>query len=71
MSHLKINSNQEFMPYINLKVAGPLTKEQKQQISKEFSETLAKVAARPPESTYIVIDEVSRENWAVGGKLLE
>jgi 4-oxalocrotonate tautomerase len=59
------------MPYINLKVAGPLTKEQKQQITKEFTETLTKVAAKPPESTYIVIDEVERENWAVGGKLLE
>ncbi|PKA16621.1 tautomerase family protein [Leptospira haakeii] len=59
------------MPYINLKVAGPLTKEQKQKITKEFTETLTKVAAKPPESTYIVIDEVSRENWAVGGKLLE
>nr|WP_244280556.1 4-oxalocrotonate tautomerase family protein [Leptospira saintgironsiae] len=71
MSRSNYTLKPENMPYINLKVAGPLTKEQKQQISKEFSETLAKVAARPPESTYIVIDEVSRENWAVGGKLLE
>ncbi|TGL64712.1 tautomerase family protein [Leptospira sarikeiensis] len=59
------------MPYINLKVAGPLTKEQKQQIAKEFTETLTKVAGKPPASTYIVIDEVSRENWAAGGNLLE
>ncbi len=59
------------MPYINLKVAGPLTKEQKQTIVKEFTETLNKVAGKPPESTYVVIDEVSRENWAKGGNLLE
>ncbi|EPG73979.1 4-oxalocrotonate tautomerase family enzyme [Leptospira fainei serovar Hurstbridge str. BUT 6] len=59
------------MPYVNVKVAGPLTKEQKQTIVKEFTETLRKVAAKPPETTYIVIDEVSRENWAAGGKLLE
>lgn len=59
------------MPYVNLKVAGKLTKEQKATIVKEFSETLLKVANKPKEATYIVIDEVSRENWAKGGQLLE
>lgn len=59
------------MPYINLKVAGPLTKEQKKTIVKEFTETLSKVAGKAPDSTYVVIDEVSRENWAKGGSLLE
>ncbi|TGK04968.1 4-oxalocrotonate tautomerase family protein [Leptospira semungkisensis] len=59
------------MPYVNLKVAGPLTKEQKKTIVKEFTNTLEKVAGKAPETTYIVIDEVSRENWAKGGDLLE
>ncbi|MFB5651868.1 4-oxalocrotonate tautomerase family protein [Leptospira wolffii] len=59
------------MPYVNVKVAGPLTKEQKKAIVKEITETLSKVAGRAPDSTYIVIDEVSRENWAKGGDLLE
>lgn len=59
------------MPYVNLKVAGKLTKEQKATIVKEFSETLLKVANKPKEATYIVIDEVPRENWAKGGQLLE
>ncbi|MFH1783148.1 MAG: 4-oxalocrotonate tautomerase family protein [Candidatus Omnitrophota bacterium] len=58
------------MPYINLRVAGKLTKEQKQRISKEFSETLLNVAGKPKEATYIVIDEVERENWAKGDRLL-
>ncbi|MBW0435939.1 tautomerase family protein [Leptospira yasudae] len=59
------------MPYVNLQVAGPLTRKQKEEIVKEFSETLQRVAGRPPEVTYIVIEEVAKENWAVGGKLLE
>ncbi|EPG67794.1 tautomerase family protein [Leptospira wolffii] len=59
------------MPYVNVKVAGPLTKEQKKAIVKEITETLSKVAGKAPDSTYIVIDEVSRENWAKGGDLLE
>lgn len=58
------------MPYINLKVAGKLTKEQKSAIAKAFAETLEKIAGKPKNATYLVIDEVERENWAQGDKLL-
>jgi len=58
------------MPYINVKVAGPLTKEQKDEIAKNFSETLEKVANKPKDHTYIVFDEVERKNWAVGDRFL-
>lgn len=58
------------MPYINVKVAGPLTKEQKTKIAEKFSLALKEVAGKEPSTTYIVFDEVSRENWAVGEKLL-
>ncbi len=54
------------MPYINLKLVGKLSKKQKQRIAKEFSDTLLKVAGKPKESTYLVIDEVPGENWAKG-----
>ncbi|MGE5308893.1 MAG: tautomerase family protein [Deltaproteobacteria bacterium] len=56
------------MPYINLKLVGKLTKEQKQKIAAEFSETLLKVAGKPKNALYLVIDEVSGENWAQGDK---
>ncbi len=58
------------MPYINVKVAGPLTKEQKRAISDQMSEVLLRVANKPKEHTYVVIDEVARENWGVGSELL-
>lgn len=58
------------MPYINLKVAGKLTREQKEKIAKEFADTLERVANKPKNATYLVIDEVERENWAQGEKLL-
>lgn len=58
------------MPYISLRVAGKLTKEQKATIAKEFAETLERTAGKPKDSTYLVIDEVERENWAKGDKLL-
>ncbi len=57
------------MPYINLKVVGKLTREQKLIIAKEFSETLERVANKPKDHTYLVFDEVNGENWAKGEKL--
>ena len=59
------------MPYINVKVAGALSTEQKREIVKGITQVMQDVAGKPPEATYIVIDEVSRENWAKAGKLLE
>jgi 4-oxalocrotonate tautomerase len=56
------------MPYINLKLVGKLTKEQKEIIAKEFSETLLRVAGKPKEGTYLVIEEVEGQNWAQGDK---
>jgi 4-oxalocrotonate tautomerase len=58
------------MPYVEVKVAGKLTKEQKEKIAKGITKVLEEVANKPPQSTYIVITEVDRENWAKGGKLL-
>lgn len=56
------------MPYVNLKLVGKLNKEQKETIAKEFSDTLLKVAGKPKEYTYLVIDEIEGENWAQGEK---
>ncbi len=58
------------MPYVNVKVAGKLTKEQKEKIAEGISKVLEEVANKPPSATYIVIEEVDRDNWAKGGKLL-
>ena len=58
------------MPYINLQVVGTLTREQKEKIAKEFSETLERVANKPKDHTYLVIDEVPGSNWAKGDKLI-
>jgi len=59
------------MPYINLKLVGKLSKEQKEKIAKEFSDTLLRVANKPKEYMYLVIDEVSGENWAQGEKFFK
>jgi len=59
------------MPFINLKVVGKLTESQKKQIAKEFSDTLLRVAGKPKDATYLVIDEVDGANWAQGDKFFK
>jgi len=58
------------VPYISVRVAGNLSMKQKREISKDFSETMEKVAGKPKASCYIVFDEVSRDNWAKGENIL-
>lgn len=58
------------MPYVNVRVAGALTATQKKEIVARITRVLEEVAGKPPAATYIVIDEVPRENWAKAGALL-
>ncbi|MEW5768210.1 MAG: 4-oxalocrotonate tautomerase family protein [bacterium] len=57
------------MPVVDLKVLGKLTKEQKAEITRQFTKTLQDVAGKPPEYTYVIIEEVEPENWGHRGKL--
>ena len=59
------------MPYVNIRVAGTLSREQKSKISKGVTEIISEVANKPPEAILIFIDEVVRENIAKAGKLLD
>lgn len=60
----------EIMPYVNIRVAGPLTKEQKAKISKRVTRAISEEAGKPPEAVLIFIDEVDRDNVAKAGKLV-
>ncbi len=59
------------MPYVNIKLAGSVTREQKAKIAKEITETLQRVANKPASYTYITFEEVDYEDWAIAGKLLD
>ncbi|MEJ2056282.1 MAG: 4-oxalocrotonate tautomerase family protein [Desulfofustis sp.] len=58
------------MPYVNIRVAGTLSREQKDKISKGVTEVICKEANKPPEAVLIFIDEVERDNVAKAGNLL-
>lgn len=59
------------MPYVNIRIAGSLTREQKNKIAQEITDTLERIASKPRSYTYISFDELPFENWAIAGKLLD
>lgn len=59
------------MPYVNIRVAGKLDKQQKEEICRGVTDIIAKTANKPKDSILIFIDEEQHENIAVGGKLLQ
>ena len=59
------------MPYVNIRVVGTLSREQKQKIAEEITDTLERIAHKPKSITHVVFDEVPFDNWAVGGALLD
>ena len=59
------------MPYVSIRVAGKLSREQKSKISEGVTEVISEVANKPPEAVLIFIDEVAQENIAKSGKLLD
>ena len=59
------------MPYVNIRVAGTLSKKQKEEICSGVTDVIAKAANKPKDSILIFIDEDKHENIAAGGKLLQ
>lgn len=59
------------MPMITVKTAGKLSREQKQAIAAEMTDTLERIAGKEKRWTYIVFEEVELENWAWSGRLLD
>jgi 4-oxalocrotonate tautomerase len=51
------------MPYVNVRIAGSATPEQKDEVIKGITDVLVRVLDKNPETTFVVIDEVALENW--------
>lgn len=59
------------MPVVTIKIAGSLSREQRQKIAAEVTATLERHAEKPARYTYIAFEELPVENWAIGGSLLD
>jgi len=58
------------MPYVNVRIAGEATTEQKRQVIAGITDVLVKVLNKNPETTFVVIDEVTLDNWGHKGTTL-
>ncbi|WP_428023442.1 tautomerase family protein [Arcobacter sp.] len=59
------------MPVINVKMThedGGATKEQKERLAKGITELFADIFGRGASSAVVIIEEVSMDNYAIGGK---
>ena len=59
------------MPYVSIRVAGKLTKEQKQKLAQGVTNVIAETTGKPKEAVLLFIDEESRDSIAKGGVLIE
>lgn len=55
------------MPYVNVQITKGATREQKAQLIKDITNSLAQVLGKKPEHTHIVIQEIADENWGFEG----
>jgi len=55
------------MPYINIKITDEqVTAQQKKHLIQGATQLLVDVLDKNPASTFVVIDEVSTDNWGIG-----
>ena len=59
------------LPYVDIKVAGKLTEDQKNELAQKITKIITDVTGKPSQYVYVVFEEVERENWAIAGKLLK
>ena len=59
------------MPYVDIKVAGELSDDQKNAIAMDVAKSLETHAQKPLAATYITFTEIPRHSWAKHGALLE
>ena len=56
------------MPYVNIRLLEGITTEQKQELIKGVTDLLQNLLNKNPDTTIVVIDELSSDNWGIGGQ---
>ncbi|MDO3383969.1 tautomerase family protein [Gilvimarinus algae] len=57
------------MPYVNIKVTNEgVSPEQKRRLIRGVTQLLVDTLNKDPKTTFVVIDEVSTDNWGIGYK---
>ncbi|MFN8637660.1 MAG: 4-oxalocrotonate tautomerase [Chloroflexota bacterium] len=57
------------MPVITVQMFEGRSAEQKRELVAALTDVMVRIGKTTPEATHVILQEVSRENWASGGKL--
>jgi 4-oxalocrotonate tautomerase len=58
------------MPIIRVEMVAGRTVEQKRELVEVLTRETARIVGSSASSIFVVIDDVNKENWGAGGKLL-
>jgi 4-oxalocrotonate tautomerase len=59
------------MPFVNIRILQGHSQERKDEISRRVTEAISEVAKVPQEAVWVVFEDVSHGDWAVGGRSLK
>ncbi len=57
------------MPIIRVEMWPGRTKQQKAELAKAITEDVVRIARTKPEATFVIFQEVAKEDWAQAGVL--
>ena len=55
------------MPLVTIAMYEGRSIDQKRELVKGVTEVVARVTGNPAEAVHVIIEEVKRENWGIGG----
>lgn len=58
------------MPYVKIEILEGATREQKAGLVSDVTRSLVDRLGKKPEQVFVVIDEVSPDDWGVAGRLV-
>lgn len=59
------------MPYINVQITEGASREQKEALVAQMTQTLVSVLGKRPKHIHIVIQEIAESNWGFSGVLTD
>ena len=57
------------MPIVRVELWTGRTTQQKAELAKSITDAVCRIAGSPPEATFVIYTDISKDNWAQGGTL--
>jgi len=57
------------MPIVRVEMWSGRTGEQKAELARAITDAVVNIAKAAPEATTVIFEDVTKENWAIGGVL--